>query len=776
MTPLVREKNLLEFFLPVAALALELSGPDWLIGEGEKARAERIVKETLSDVTESAALTTLPCGVLIALYTGTTLHEAAVNAARAATKIQAYGGKGNLEVRVGLAHGIVDGEKAWTSSVVCLAVRQAWAAQPGQIVATMGLSKELERGWDFMPVGVLPRRKEDWLDRAVVLEGPKAPASTPSALASDDGAELIGREAELRALSAELKRAVTGRGTRWCAVVAPAGGGKSKLLRSWLRGLRNRDVAVVGASASPFGGQPLSPIAGLCGALEADLPLDASPTNASKLLAAALAKATRQKPVVLLFDDLHWADEPSLRTLKLFAESGPFEGCLVVVALRAFFLDSISWLKERARIIRLPGLNANEKELLVRRLLPERLYSQLGERLAQSPLAGNPLYLEQCAAYLCESGNRSHLPQSLHEAILKRLQLLLRSLDGHGFSRPSAGEIAAVERKVCEWLDRLETGDYEGRAAIAEYLGLLQNIDSSLFTPKAIIGLPQLRNRRLAEIIDRFYSASFAERSEAIESLARRDRANAAYAAEAGASRAFEGFRIKDAVGYLQSAARYSKGDQRHRNLIELGDSYFVAGLYEDAWRAYEAACRDAANNQGLEARCEQRLGRTAMTLGRSQQAEKFLRRALPHLEGRERFIASCDLIFVLAVLQDMESAKRELERLQEQLNAAEGVQSAAMLHLMNKTKLRVAMIGGDDSTLTQLASECANTWVFDTCELSELTEFLDTVSLLQKAAPASIAAALRSEADRIAVRIGKKEIDRGARKPLDKLDLRQVS
>ncbi len=225
--------------LPAAVLALELSG-DPLDEATLRAEAQRTLAAIVDALPADAMLQTLPNGA-VALVSAGSLGESAAAAARAAAALDS---RGSLQVRAGIAVGLVDGADPLRAAVVALAARLARAAQAGQTLAGYGAARLLDREWQFAPAGVLPRRAEDAVEQATAFLGRKQAAPTPSAFAPDHGADLVGRTTELAALDEELARARVGAG-RWCAVVAPAGGGKSKLLRTWLGRLDREDVQLV---------------------------------------------------------------------------------------------------------------------------------------------------------------------------------------------------------------------------------------------------------------------------------------------------------------------------------------------------------------------------------------------------------------------------------------------------------------------------------------------------------------------------------------------------
>jgi tetratricopeptide (TPR) repeat protein len=637
-----------ELILPVAALVVELSG-SWWSQEHLVARARGLADDLAGSVGVRASLTNMPKGSLAVLFAGDSFHEVATEVVHLAERLRQHLQSKDLEVRAGMTHGIADCARPWDSTAVKLAERLARAAQPGQTLTTIPMSSQLHQGWDFFPAGLLPRRKEDAVQHAILFAGRKAAASTPSAIGEDDGRELVGRRRELRVMSDSLRETTDGAGM-WLAVVAPAGGGKSKLLRTWVRALRDRGTdsgpRIIGTSCSPFGVQPLSLINSISSALGAELPFGTSTDEAFAVLSEAIRRSAQEQSLPILIDDLHWADGESLKVLKLI-HSARFRRCLFMVALRSYFLSSVSWLRE-ARTLSLDGLDEKERESLVRGRLGSFKDGRLVRRLIRSKAGANPLYLEQCIDYALESGERA-LPKSLHEVILKRLELLRDSVSKVGgiYGWDAGDELSRVERTVGEWLDRLETSDHEGRKLIAEYLSMLRAIDSELFIRRATLGIASLRNRRLDHAFDRFYSATGVEGEEVIKHLARKDKTNAAYAAEVAAERALEGVRIDDAIRYCQLAVRYSEEAlTRARNLSRLGDAHFASGSLAEAWRAYRRALWSSTKttDEGTAQSATLGLVRVAAALRRWDRIKHLLAQTKNTRDEEQELISLCYL------------------------------------------------------------------------------------------------------------------------------------
>jgi len=179
-------------------------------------------------------------------------------------------------------------------------------------------------------------------------------------------ADLIGREAEFAALVAAWARASAGR-SQLVEVLAPAGLGKTRLLEDLHRRLRARGshalfvravwgertlpfalaAALAGAMAPLRGAAGISPSAArtlvgldpaLASLFRAQPDVPESSATGVRTVASALLELLRavseERPLALLMDDLHWADQLSLAALGAMRDRMDAEKVLLVAARR----------------------------------------------------------------------------------------------------------------------------------------------------------------------------------------------------------------------------------------------------------------------------------------------------------------------------------------------------------------------------------------------------------------------------------------------------------
>ncbi|HTO08141.1 MAG TPA: AAA family ATPase [Myxococcota bacterium] len=127
---------------------------------------------------------------------------------------------------------------------------------------------------------------------------------------------------------------------------------------------------------------------------------------------ALLASASQASPVVLVLDDLHWSDKPSLLLLRHLARSSRPAALLVLGTYRETDLARTHPLAEllgdlrrepSVERVRLAGLDAGE----VGALLTARAQHEAPEafvRLVHSETEGNPFFVEELLRHLVETG------------------------------------------------------------------------------------------------------------------------------------------------------------------------------------------------------------------------------------------------------------------------------------------------------------------------------------------------------------------------------------
>ena len=269
---------------------------------------------------------------------------------------------------------------------------------------------------------------------------------------------LLGREPELRQLREAFERVAYERSPQRVVLMGPAGIGKTRLAREVADTLAERATVLVGRCL-PYGegitfwalaeivrnlAGELDPRAALEAALAddpragvlADRVLQAAGleeataaredvTGAVRDLFAALAG---KRPVVLVLEDLHWAEPALLDLIEHLLErtTGPL--MLVCLARPELIEQRPQWAREThaSSLLGLGPLSQADTRALIRQLLPVGSASdQVREQLA-TRAEGNPLFLQQMIAFLRETGDSVDVsvPPTIHALLAARLDRL----------------------------------------------------------------------------------------------------------------------------------------------------------------------------------------------------------------------------------------------------------------------------------------------------------------------------------------------------------------
>lgn len=371
-----------------------------------------------------------------------------------------------LEARVGIESGevVVDDSTQSTfvtGEAVNVAARLQQHAEAGQVLigpVARGLSYAAIDAEEIGPVELKGLRDPIPIWRAVC-------AGDGSSRSSSVRAPLIGRESELDLLANTFDRTVRDRRAHLFTIYGEAGVGKSRLAREFVDGLEGATVLV--GRCLPYGegitywplAEMVKTVAGISdddpieeafdklkaccedeavadllglasGVLEA-LEGDRSPQEIAWAARAFVEKLAETQPVVLGFEDIHWAEEPLLQLIEHLADwvRAPL---LLLCLARAELLDiHPGWGggRVRATAIELEALGRSESERLVEALLEDEkgVVDPDMRRALLEKTEGNPLFVEETIRMMLERGSKGaveRIPDSLQALIGARIDRL----------------------------------------------------------------------------------------------------------------------------------------------------------------------------------------------------------------------------------------------------------------------------------------------------------------------------------------------------------------
>ena len=392
-------------------------------------------------------------------------EDDAERAARAALGIKAAVLELELEVRIGLEAGEVVTEDAAstfvTGEAVNIAARLQQAAQPGEILVGPLAHRLADGVFRAEDVGLLELRGLQGAIHAHRILCTKE--ETASARGLRVTAPFVGRDEELELLANTWSRAVRDRRAHLFTVFGQPGVGKSRLVREFLAGVEG--ATILAGRCLPYGEGitywPLAEMVKSAAGISDDDPtamaveklreacaddavadllglasgvLDAvtGDRSAQEIAWAAqewAAQLAEAQPLVLAFEDIHWAEEPLLDLIAHLAGRVQGVPLLIICLARPELLDlRPSWAGGRLRstAIELEPLAADESEQLLDALLADGELPRAQRATVLGKAEGNPLFVEETVRMLVErgAGGADAIPDTVQALIAARIDRL----------------------------------------------------------------------------------------------------------------------------------------------------------------------------------------------------------------------------------------------------------------------------------------------------------------------------------------------------------------
>jgi class 3 adenylate cyclase len=298
------------------------------------------------------------------------------------------------------------------------------------------------------------------------------------------------------------------------------------------------------------------------------------------------------KPTMLVFEDVHWADRSLLDLIELLAARLRDLPILLLALARPELLDARpGWGGGLPAYTALPldQLKESEARELATQLLAATIDSRRAEQAAllAETGEGNPLFIEQLAATLAETspGVDSALPTTIRGIVAARLDalpaaeralLLDAAVGGKVFWRGALERMTDDPEELSELLGALEQRDLIRRQMVSAIEGDQQYIFKHvLIRDVAYDLLPRARRREGHAQVAQYIEDATSETGEAAAALARhwRDAGEADRAIEylvTVAEEAERGWAKDRAVSFYQEAlALLPEDDGDRRNVIK---------------------------------------------------------------------------------------------------------------------------------------------------------------------------------------------------------------
>lgn len=394
-------------------------------------------------------------------------EDDALRACRAAVEMRDALPKVGVEGRIGVNTGeVLTGteERLATGDAVNIAARLEQAAEPGEVL--IGAETRTLVG-DAVEVGD---------ERALDLKGKSEPVAAHPLLAVREAVErlhvsqFVGRDRELRQLVEAWDRALVGQSCELASIVGDPGVGKSRLVAETLdqidaRVVRGRCLSygegitywpvievVKQLHARPGDEHAAAAISSLLGETETLAGTDEIAWAFRKLLES-------QAPLVVVFDDIQWAEETFLNLIESTALLSTGAPLLLLCMARPELLDRRpGW----PAALRLEPLPEEEAGALVGDV-PDEVRKQIVRASG-----GNPLFLTEMAALSNADSGDVEVPATLRALLAARLDQLDEperrvlergAVEGELFHRGTVQALAPEETEVTPRLAALVRRD-----------------------------------------------------------------------------------------------------------------------------------------------------------------------------------------------------------------------------------------------------------------------------------------------------------------------------
>ena len=253
--------------------------------------------------------------------------------------------------------------------------------------------------------------------------------------------ELIDREIPLQELDAAWRQAAV----KGCLLLihGEAGVGKTALIEQYASQEKGRARFLWGACDALFTPRPLGPLHDIAAQTQSELSRLLQAEASRPLIFAACLQELQSEPTIVVFEDIHWADEATLDLLKFLGRRIHHTHALLLATYRddelgtqhplRLLLGDLATSPAVRRITLLPLSIEGVQQLIGERPLDARsLYRQTG---------GNPFYVTEVLAV-----DKETVPPTVRDAVLARAARL--SLSG----RAVLNAAAVIGPRINPWL------------------------------------------------------------------------------------------------------------------------------------------------------------------------------------------------------------------------------------------------------------------------------------------------------------------------------------
>lgn len=342
-----------------------------------------------------------------------------------------------------------------------------------------------------------------------------------------------------------------------------------------------------------------------------------------------LSAISYEKPIILVLEDIHWADSASLALINYISRAINSKRILVLATFRseALTVDAqgrphplVETLRQMKREdlykeIKLPNLDQTHVSAIAKSMLGGNLQQELVEKLTKES-QGNPLYIVETLRMLHErhsltqehdqwrlSANELGIPAKIKDIILQRLSILIRNQRRVLDAASVIGEKFDVEL--------LEAVLAQDNLEVLETLNAIAQSTSMVFCEEDSFKFDHAKSRdaiyeEIPLALKKGYHAKIAERLESASKGGKLPFSDLAYhyaqagnkekavkyalaAGENALARWSNESAIKHFTYVLESVSENPENIETRRKAQEgLGDAYYANSMFKEAMRTFE--------------------------------------------------------------------------------------------------------------------------------------------------------------------------------------------
>jgi class 3 adenylate cyclase/tetratricopeptide (TPR) repeat protein len=593
----------------------------------------------------------------------------------------------DFEVRQGLNTGLVvvgaignDLRMDYTAvgDTTNVAARLLQAAERGRVLVSDATHRLIDGYFDTRPLGQLALKGKASPVPAWEVTAPRAQRSRLDVESTRGLTPYVGRERELRVLLDAFEEARGGRG-QVVFVVGEPGMGKSRLLHEFRRRLGDEAAWLEGIAISFGGAIAFHPVIDMLRRWFAVDENDAEPVIAAKIereiaalgddlrdavpylrylfsidpgdasvggldprrrrgeifasLRRLLVRASERRPLVVLWEDVHWVDKATEEALRFVADSVPTNRILQIFTYRPEYVQPFGERSYHTRIV-LGALSSADSARMASSIVAGVALPAGLEDLIVAKAEGNPFFVEEVVKSLLELGvlrperdryvlerplAEISIPDTIHDVIMARIDRLaeapkralqLASVIGREFTRRLLDRIADLRERSEELLRELKAVELIYEKTVFPELAYM--FKHALTHDVAYGSLLVQRRRELHRLIALAIEELYADRlAEHYEMLAHhftraQEWERAVEYLERAAEKAAKAFAIREALtlytqaleaaGHLGERVPAARRAALHRSRSQ---QHFVLGEFDEARREGErqlALARDAGD------------------------------------------------------------------------------------------------------------------------------------------------------------------------------------